>query len=152
MAFFEWDPRFSVRIAEIDQQHKQLIGLINRLHESMQPVGDRGARETAIGELSGQAAVIDEMVEYSSYHFSSEEKFMRQYMYPDYEKHKKKHEDFINKVRTWKSEFDGGQAVFSSQIMNFLKEWWSGHILTADKKYELFFQLKYFPQKGDFPL
>ena len=48
MAFLEWDPRFSVRIAEIDQQHKKLIGLINRLHESMQQAGDRDALETAI--------------------------------------------------------------------------------------------------------
>lgn len=142
MAFLEWDPRFSVRIAEIDQQHKKLIGLINRLHESMQQAGDRDALETAIEELSAQATVINEMVEYSSYHFSTEEKYMRQYMYPDFEKHKKEHEYFINKVRTLKSDFDGGQAILSSQIMEFLKEWLGGHILGVDKKYEPFFQAK----------
>lgn len=142
MAFLEWDPRFSVRIAEIDQQHKKLIGLINRLHESMQQAGDRDALETAIEELSAQATVINEMVEYSSYHFSTEEKYMRQYMYPDYEKHKKEHEYFISKVRTLKSDFDGGQAILSSQIMEFLKKWLSDHILGMDKKYEPFFQAK----------
>ncbi len=142
MAFLEWDPRFSVRIAEIDQQHKKLIGFINRLHESMQPAGNQNALETAIEELSAQATVINEMVEYSSYHFSTEEKYMRQYMYPDYEKHKKEHEYFINKVRTLKSDFDSGKAILSSQIMEFLKEWLSGHILGVDKKYEPFFQAK----------
>src|SRR4030042_3972635 len=142
MAFLEWDPRFSVRIAEIDQQHKKLIGLINHLHESMRQAGDRDALETAIQELSAQATVINEMVEYSSYHFSTEEKYMRRYVYPDYEKHKKEHEYFINKVRTLKSDFDGGQAILSSQIMEFLKEWLSGHILRGDKQYEPFFQAK----------
>ena len=142
MAFLEWDPRFSVRIAEIDQQHKKLIGLINRLHESMQQAGGRDALETAIEELSAQATVINEMVEYSSYHFSTEEKYMRQYMYPDFEKHKKEHEYFINKVQTLKSDFDGGQAILSSQIMEFLKNWLSDHILGMDKKYEPFFQAK----------
>lgn len=142
MAFLEWDPRFSVKIAEIDQQHKKLIGFINRLHESMQPAGNQNALETAIEELSAQATVINEMVEYSSYHFSTEEKYMRQYMYPDYEIHKKEHEYFINKVRTLKSDFDSGKAILSSQIMEFLKEWLSGHILGVDKKYEPFFQAK----------
>jgi len=142
MAFLEWDPRFSVRIAEIDQQHKKLIGLINRLHESMRQAGGRDALETAIEELSAQATVINEMVEYSSYHFSTEEKYMRQYVYPDFEKHKKEHEYFINKVRTLKSDFDGGQAILSSQIMEFLKKWLSDHILGMDKKYEPFFQAK----------
>jgi hemerythrin len=108
----------------------------------MQQAGDRDALETAIQELSAQATVINEMVEYSSYHFSTEEKYMRQYMYPDYEKHKKEHEFFINKVRTLKSDFDGGQAILSSQLMAFLKEWLSGHILDMDKKYEPFFQAK----------
>ncbi len=90
MAFLEWNPRFSVKIAEIDQQHKKLIGLINRLHESMQPVSNHDELKTAIKELSTQALVINEMVEYSSYHFFTEEKYMRQYMYPGYEKLKKK--------------------------------------------------------------
>jgi hemerythrin len=142
MAFLEWDSRFSVRIAEIDQQHKKLIGLINRLHESMQQASGRDALETAVQELSAQATVINEMVEYSSYHFSTEEKYMRQHVYPDYEKHKKEHEYFTNKVRTLKSDFDGGQAILSGQIMEFLKEWLSGHILGVDKKYEPFFQAK----------
>jgi hemerythrin len=142
MAFLEWDPRFSVRIAEIDQQHKKLIGLINRLHESMHQAGGQDALETAVQELSAQATVINEMVEYSSYHFSTEEKYMRQYVYSDYEKHKKEHEYFSNKVRTLKSDFDGGQAILSSQIMEFLKKWLSDHILGMDKKYEPFFQMK----------
>lgn len=142
MAFLDWDPRFSVRIAEIDQQHKKLIALINRLHESMQQAGDRDTLETAIQELSAQATVINEMLEYSSYHFSTEEKYMRQYVYPDYEKHKKEHEYFVDKVRALKKDFDGGRAILSSQIMEFLKEWLSGHILGVDKKYEPFFQMK----------
>jgi len=142
MAFLEWDPRFSVKIAEIDQQHKNLIGFINRLYEAMKPSSSQDALETAIQELSTQAIIIDEMVKYSSYHFSTEEKYMLQYRYPDYEKHKKEHEYFINKVRILKSDFDNGKVILSSQIMQFLKEWLSTHILGTDKKYGPFLQSK----------
>jgi hemerythrin len=142
MAFLEWDPGFSVKIAEIDQQHKNLIGFINRLYEAMKPSSSQDALEAAIQELSTQATIINEMVEYSSYHFSTEEKYMLQYRYPDYEKHKKEHEYFINKVRILKSDFDDGKVILSSQITQFLKEWLSTHILGTDKKYGPFFQSK----------
>ena len=51
MAFLEWDPRSSVKVAEIDEQHKNLIGFINRLRQSMKSSGNRDELETAIQEL-----------------------------------------------------------------------------------------------------
>ena len=141
MAFFEWDPGFSVNIAEIDQQHKKLIGLINILHEGMQP-GNDDMLKSAVKELTMQASVINEMVNYSQYHFSTEESYMRKYAYPDYEKHKSEHESFIREVRIFKNDFDNGKVVLSVKIMEFLKKWLSNHILGTDKRYEPFFRGK----------
>jgi hemerythrin len=137
MAFFEWDPKLSVNIAEIDQQHKKLIGLINRLNEVMQP-GNQDVLKSAMKELIIQASVIDEMVDYSRYHFSTEEGYMGKHRYPDYEKHKKEHEVFIDEVRTFKNDFDNGKVVLSVRIMEFLKKWLGNHILGTDKAYEPF--------------
>jgi hemerythrin len=139
MAFFEWDPELSVNIAEIDQQHKKLIGLINRLNEAMQP-GNRDMFKSAMKELITQASVINEMVDYSQYHFSTEEGYMRRYEYPDYEKHKTEHEFFTQEVRIFKKDFDNGKVVLSNKIMQFLKEWLGNHIRGTDKKYEPFFR------------
>ena len=137
MAFFEWDPRFSVNIAEIDQQHKKLIGFINRLNEVMQP-RDQDMLKSAMKELIIQASVINEMVDYSRYHFSTEEGYMLKYSYPDYERHEKEHEFFIHEVRMFKTDFDNGKVVLSIQIMQFLKKWMGNHILGTDKAYEPF--------------
>ncbi len=139
MAFFQWDPRFSVNIAEIDQQHKKLIGLINRLNEVMQP-SSQDMLKSAMEELITQASVINEMVDYSQYHFSTEEGYMRKYRYPDYEKHKKEHEFFIHEVRIFKNDFDNGKVVLSIKIMQFLKKWLGNHIRGTDKEYEPFFR------------
>jgi hemerythrin len=137
MAFFEWDPRFSVNIDEIDQQHKKLIGLINRLSEVMQP-SNQDILKSAMKELITQASVINEMVDYSRYHFSTEEGYMLKYGYPDYEKHEKEHEFFIHEVGTFKNDFDNGKVVLSTKIMEFLKKWLGNHILGTDKAYEPF--------------
>ncbi len=142
MAFFKWDPRFSVNIAEIDQQHKKLVGFINRLYEVMQPASNQDMFDSALKELVTQATVINEMVDYSQYHFSTEERYMRNYTYPGYEKHKKEHESFIHEVRIFKNDFDNGKVVLSIKIMQFLKKWLKNHILGTDKQYEPFFKGK----------
>ena len=141
MPFFEWEPRFSVRIAEIDEQHKNLIGLINRLHEAMQPRKER-TFDSSLKELVTQASVIEEMINYSHYHFSTEEKYMGKFHYPGYDAHKKEHESFIKDVKRFKADFDDGKVLLSLQIMEFLKKWLGDHILGTDKRFEPFFQGK----------
>ncbi len=141
MSFFEWEPRFSVGIAEIDQQHKNLIGLINRLYEAMQP-GKQGTFDSTVKELVTQASVIEEMINYSHYHFSTEEKYMGKYLYPGFKEHKKEHESFIGEVGRFKADFDDGKVLLSVQIMEFLKKWLGDHILGTDKRFEPFFQAK----------
>lgn len=142
MEFFEWQPSFSVKIAEIDQQHKKLIGFINQLNELVLPTGNQDSLKSMMKEISAQASVIEELVRYSSYHFSAEETYMSQYNYPDYEKHKKEHHYFIAKVQAFKSDFDAGKGTLSDEIVLFLKTWLSNHILKTDKAYAPFFQAK----------
>ena len=63
MAFFEWDDNYSVGVAEIDQQHQRLIGLINELHEAMTQGSSRNALVSAIDELDTMASVLDALVD-----------------------------------------------------------------------------------------
>jgi hemerythrin len=35
MAFIDWKPEYSVGHAEIDQQHRKLVEIINSLYEAM---------------------------------------------------------------------------------------------------------------------
>jgi len=141
MPFFEWEPGFSVRLNEIDRQHKNLIGLINRLFEVMRP-GKQETFDSSLKELVTQASVIEEMISYSHYHFSTEEKYMGKYLYPGFEEHKKEHKSFVDEVERFKADFDSGKVLLSVQIMEFLKKWLGDHILGTDKKFEPFFQAK----------
>lgn len=55
------------------------------------------------------------MKAYTVFHFATEEKFMAQYNYPDYENHKKEHVEFIEKVKR-------GTIIVSFEITSFLKD------------------------------
>ena len=131
MAFIDWnDKDYSVGVVEINEQHKQLVNLINDLHSAMM---ERKAKEIL-------TEVIDELIDYTAYHFSTEEKYFDQYGYKDTFAHKKIHKDFVNEVLKFKKDVDNNKLFVSSKILNFLKDWLLNHIKVTDKKYMSFMQ------------
>lgn len=142
MAFFEWDESYSVKVQEIDRQHQRLIELINQLHEAMKEGNRRKTMASAVDELDTMAAVLDELKDYASHHFSTEEGYMLEYGYPEYAPHKELHGQFADRVQTFQQDFNQGQALFSVEILEFIKDWWRQHILNVDKKYAPFFNEK----------
>lgn len=129
MALITWSDRYSMNIKEIDAQHQQLVKMINELHDAMLQARSKEVTLEIIGR----------MAEYTQYHFSTEEKYMKQFNYPDYAAHKKEHEKFIAQVGSFKKEYESGKAGLSYDLMNFLKDWLVKHIESSDRKYAPFF-------------
>jgi hemerythrin len=119
----------SVKIKSIDDQHKKLFEIINDFYEN---ISARSNNELILELVSG-------MKKYTSMHFNTEEKYMRQCSYPDYENHKKEHDDFISKVVDLEEKLKKGTIILSFEITNFLKDWIKNHIQSTDKKYSDFF-------------
>lgn len=132
MAIFEWSERFSVKVREIDEQHRHLVGMINRLHEAM--VANKGR------EL--QQEIITELVAYTGFHFATEEKYMRSFGYAGYFAHKKEHEQFAAEAAELKARVDRGGLVLTLEVMTLLKDWLQNHILGTDMKYSQLFNSK----------
>ena len=134
MSFVTWKESYSIGIPEADEDHQHLIGLINELYEAVRRHSRVGTLDAAIRELEAMASVIDEMLEYASHHFQTEESHMEKYAYPGYEEHKQAHRELADKVQTLRREYDQGKAIFSMDIVRFLKDWIENHILEVDKK------------------
>ena len=132
MALINWDESYSVKVKEIDDQHKKWIGMINDLHEAMKA----GQGSSVIGKT------IDEVVNYTVYHFGHEEKLFEKYIYPDTVSHKKLHYDFVNQFRKIKQDYDSGSIVLSMDVINRLKNWLTNHIMKVDKQYSEFLNSK----------
>jgi len=139
MAYFKWDQSYSVNVAEMDRQHKQLVNLINRMYEAIEQGRQGNPLTSAIREMEAQGHVINELVKYTSYHFSTEEKHMLNYDYPEYDLHKREHDKFIDRIESFKRTLHDGEGVHSSEIVEFLKKWLTGHIMGLDKKYGPYF-------------
>lgn len=127
-----WDDSFCVGISKIDDEHKTLIGMINKLHES----GRRQGNDETVTDL------ITEMTDYFHYHFESEEKEMRKYDYPDYSEHCAEHEEFVERVIAFCSEDLSQSKRVVEEMGAYLGEWLIHHVLVTDMKYKPFFQEK----------
>lgn len=126
MVFMKWTPAYSVKVKEFDEQHKKLFAMINLI-----------AEDIVSGDNKKRDEVVNQMIEFSRIHFSTEEKYFKKFKYPKEDEHIKLHIDFIETSlefsrRTKKNEID------SNKILNYLKNWWNNHVLIEDKKYSKF--------------
>ncbi len=132
MAFMTWKDEFAVNIREGDTQHKKLLELLNRLFDAMKV----GQGKEVLG------ITLKELVDYTVYHFGTEEKLFQQFGYPEYAKHKEEHDDLTKKALELKAAFDSGKQTITIEVMTFLKNWLNVHILQEDKKFGPYLQSK----------
>ncbi len=129
MPFIEWDEKYSVNVVEIDTQHKGFFRIINDLNDAVY----EGKAQDII------EATVYKMIEYAKVHFATEEKYMTKFNFTGYAEHKMEHDNFHMKALELQERLKVGVYILSSEIMRFLKDWLSNHILTTDKKYGPFF-------------
>ncbi|NOQ34510.1 MAG: bacteriohemerythrin [Methylococcaceae bacterium] len=127
MAIFEWDNKYSVNIAIIDSHHKKLFDIVNNIYDLM----EHGADDDSI------IKIISELLDYTNYHFSEEEKMMEKINYPDISSHKREHVDFIALLTEYFDSAKNGKAIFVAvKLSDAGVTWLKNHILTTDTKYQ----------------
>lgn len=126
MQFFYWNKSFEIGIAELDQQHKNLVDLINKLASII----------TEGGKLPDVQSLLSQLLNYAAVHFRDEEQVMGTCSLSNEEKdrHLKEHHNFVEKARevTLRSDLMLGEV--SQQLLEFLTTWLISHILGSDKK------------------
>ena len=129
MAYIEWEDKYSVGVSLFDEDHKKLIGYINRLNINIL----MNETENVIKE------VLSNLADYAMEHFKKEENAMVKYSYPHYFIHKRQHDDFVKKVLQLKKDYLAGNQTIGIEVMAFLKDWLLAHILGTDMSYNKFF-------------
>jgi len=124
MSLLQWRDEFSVGIAEVDHEHRELIELINALQKDLQAGSDTQKLVRALGEIYAQI----------SSHFALEEKMMRETRYPALDEHKEDHETLLDDLRDIMDDVEDDGVLDEAQLTDDLNRWFSDHFRTHDAK------------------
>lgn len=128
MTLLEWRDDFCIGIDEVDHEHRQLIDLINDLHDVL---GGSRSRERIEGFLG-------EILSSISAHFALEEKIMRARHYDAFRDHKAEHERLLDELRDLMDEHSRGAVLDEPAFSARLAEWFSSHFRTQDARLHRF--------------
>ncbi len=124
MALIAWKESYSVGVAAVDHEHRELIELINELHEGLL---EEGAEPDVAGFLG-------EIFRAVSAHFALEERFMRQRRYDQLDAHKEAHEELLEEIRDIMDGYEADHEGASAELSARLDSWFSEHFRTHDAR------------------
>ncbi|MFH0781729.1 MAG: bacteriohemerythrin [Pseudomonadota bacterium] len=127
MGSIQWDSAWDIGHSEIDHQHQRWVELFNELDNAFL---SKEVRDIAVVQRNTFKAVLD----YTRYHFASEEKLMQDVAYPDAAGHWRLHKEFDNIVYEKYREFENGELMLTSELLALIKNWLLHHIQVEDKK------------------
>jgi hemerythrin len=128
MALIPWENKFELGIVEIDEQHKKMLSIINKLYDLFEDKKHEDQIEID--------KVIKEMADYALYHFAEEEKYFELFDYENKEAHIQVHNQYRAKIEEWQERYnqEKDNKIFY-EISNFLHNWWTWHINNTDRDY-----------------
>jgi hemerythrin-like metal-binding protein len=124
MAYFEWAKDMVIDHGPIDEDHRQLVEMVNVLH-------------SATSEGRGVEVVDDvlhKVIDYTLGHLQREEALMASVHYPQLEQHKRQHQQFADELNALKRKYESGSITVAAQLSLVLREWLSLHIRRSDKE------------------
>lgn len=117
-----WDNTLSVDVKEIDEDHRRLVELFNILNHSIME-GD---------STDYIAAVLEELISLTVWHFRHEERLMQKYDYEGMDAHKSEHQQLIESAIALQKKFQQQGKKIADEDIEFLEHWLTGHILGTD--------------------
>ncbi len=123
---FPWNANFNTGLPEIDEQHRNLVHILNVLASHV------GFRSDSL-QLT---EVFDALMDYTVYHFNAEEIIWGRYFHedPEHREHLAVHERFVETVRNLKGDLQSRSSEeVAREALDFLARWLASHILEKDR-------------------
>jgi len=130
-----WTENLSVGVKDLDDDHKQLIAMINNLHTEIEAVG-------ATGKLNRKTIekALRRLHDYTKGHCEREELYFFQTGYPCQESHRQEHLKLIEMLAGMTERFhDSTSPQDATEIMQSVYDWVTGHIYVTDRQYSSHF-------------
>lgn len=125
MVIAQWTDELATGMKKVDDQHKELIKMVNDLHDAL----SKGKGKEIVGKT------INFLSDYVVDHFKTEEKLMLDYNYSGYLIHKSQHEQFIKEFGDLVKEVNAATAAsfLAIRVQRSIVQWLINHIMNVDK-------------------
>jgi hemerythrin-like metal-binding protein len=125
MVLIQWRKEFETGIADVDHEHKELVELINALHDRLGEDADDATISGFLGEVFARISA----------HFALEESIMRKHAYDDYAAHKVEHEALLDDIRDIMDDFSAGRfRDYRRALADAVRDWFVDHFKTRDAR------------------
>lgn len=126
-SLFVWDAqRYETKVAEMDNEHKKLVEIMNRLYTK----NKEGAPKSEL------IKIVDELANWTITHFKHEEAFLEKIKFPGLTNHKGIHQRLLTQFTQHKNDFANSPlSKVSDKFFDFLTLWLSAHIQHIDMQY-----------------
>ena len=124
----EWSNQLVINHQIIDEQHQEMIAMINRLHDCIVDPGHRA-------KFADQ---LEQLCNYTMDHFATEEALMQQLSYPHLARHREQHIQLSRQALELNQRFGGGEQPLTTEITQSLREWLLNHNQGEDRELGLF--------------
>lgn len=127
MPFHAWSEAMSVGVPLLDEDHKVLIRLISRLHDTVAA----GATPARLAEI------FDGLIAYYEFHFAREERILEACGYPDLVVHREQHVGFTRHIHELRQRaVVHPNPAIGGDLLDYLKDWLNHHVLIHDMAYK----------------
>lgn len=125
---FVFSDEYYTGIEFVDNEHKELFRIIEDVNQVIM-------NDYVHDKYDEIVRLLEELKNYTQYHFNDEEEYMVKIGYEGLGAQKKAHDAFINRLEELDlEEIDDNQQQTLEELMEFLTSWLVNHILHMDKK------------------
>lgn len=125
MTLIVWRKEFETGVPDVDHEHRELVDLINKLHDSINAQASKDTVTAFLGEVFAKISA----------HFALEETIMRKHRYDDYPAHKAEHEKLLDDLRDIMDDHEADNSIdYQKALGEVVRDWFVNHFKTRDAR------------------
>jgi hemerythrin len=122
-----WKQDYLIGIDQVDVQHEKLFEIAERAYQLLKD-------EFRTDKYDEIVKILEELKEYTIFHFKFEEEYMMSIGYKKFFSHKVQHNDFMEAINNADlNNIDKNQEEYILGLLEFVVKWIDEHILSEDK-------------------